>query len=98
MQSVDDALEHRVDDHFGMFLRQVRHPRDFLHELGLRHAAASHTVILRGHGLWALGYGPASTIRVVAAGPTAYRPLPIAHCLSPICCSGSDLPASPCRR
>src|SRR6478736_6527141 len=34
MQRVDDALEHRVDDDFGVFLRKVRYPRDFLDEFG----------------------------------------------------------------
>src|SRR6185369_14071602 len=42
MQRVDDALEHRVDDDFGVFLRKIRYSRDFLDEFGLRHAAASH--------------------------------------------------------
>src|SRR6185436_7485293 len=37
VQGVDDALEHRVDDEFGVLLREVRYARDLLDELRLRH-------------------------------------------------------------
>ena len=42
MQRVDDALEHRVDDDLGVLLGEVRHARDFLDQLRLRHAAGVH--------------------------------------------------------
>jgi hypothetical protein len=46
MQRVDDALEYRVDDDFGVFLGEVGDARDFLDELRLRHAAGT---VANGH-------------------------------------------------
>ena len=40
MERGDDAAEDRVDDHLGVLLGEIRDPRDFLDELGLRHAPA----------------------------------------------------------
>src|SRR4029079_827036 len=51
MQRVDDALEHRVDNDFGVLLREVGDSRDFLHELRLCHAAAIHSRTSQGLGL-----------------------------------------------
>src|SRR5439155_12319261 len=42
MQRLDDAAEDRVDDDFGVLLRQIRNPRHFLDELRLGHAAVGH--------------------------------------------------------
>jgi len=51
MERVDDALEDRVDDDFGVLLGQVRYARYFLDELGLRHAAAIHAALLEASPL-----------------------------------------------
>src|SRR4029453_91276 len=50
VQRLDDATEHRVDDHLGVLLGEIRHARDFLDQLRLGHAAVGHTVILSGLG------------------------------------------------
>jgi hypothetical protein len=43
----DEALADGVDDDLGMFLGEVRNPRDFLDELRFRHAAGVHEITLR---------------------------------------------------
>src|SRR4051812_30352729 len=55
VQRVDDAFEDGVDNDFGVLLRQVGHPRNFLDEFRLGHAAASHAGLLAGSWLSAPG-------------------------------------------
>src|SRR3954452_7449284 len=43
VQRLDDAAEDGVDDHLGVFLRQIRDARHFLDQLRLRHAPVGHT-------------------------------------------------------
>ena len=51
LEGRDDALEHGVDDHFRVLLREVGDPRDFLDELRFRHRAASHRTPVRHCGI-----------------------------------------------
>ena len=72
MERGDDAAKDRVDDHLGVLLGEIRDTRDFLHELGLRHAPAerrSNLLIVIVH---ILSRGPlASLLAARLRGPAA---------------------------
>src|SRR5688500_9117776 len=56
VQRLDDALEYRVDDDFGVLLREIGDAGHCLHELRLRHAAARNIHDAPSGSLKASGY------------------------------------------